>query len=400
MSLKGCDFLERVILHCDLNNFFASVTLLENQTLKNMPVAICGSKEERHGIVLAKNEVAKKFGVKTAEAIWEAQAKCPDLVLLPPNYKRYQEFSRRARDIYRRYTDLIEPFGIDECWLDVTGSHLLFGDGEHIAQRIRKEIKEELGITVSVGVSFNKVFATLGSDYKKPDAVTVISRDNFKELVWKMPVGDLLFVGKHTVSRLNSCGIFTIGDLAACDDRALERLLGKNGHELKIYALGRDKSPVAPDNAVHTPKSVGRSVTTPEDITSPDTVWKILLELAEDISRQLRQHSLYANGITVHTRTVTLKVQEFSCSLDYPTALSMTLAKKGMELFEKSYNWQLPLRSVGIRAIRLTDSGVGIQQDMFGTVEESAKLEKIEDQLFSIREKFGKDSIVRGRNLD
>lgn len=392
--------MERVILHCDLNNFFASVTLLENQTLKNLPVAICGSKEERHGIVLAKNEIAKGYGVKTAEAIWEAQAKCPDLILLKPDYNKYSLFSRKARDIYRRYTDLIEPFGIDECWLDVTGSKLLFGSGEEIAHRIRNDIKNELGITVSVGVSFNKVFAKLGSDYKKPDAVTVISRENFKELVWKMPVGDLLFVGRNTVSRLNSCGVFTIGDLALCDDRALERLLGKNGHELKIHALGEDNSPVAPDNAVHIPKSIGRSVTTPQDITTPDEVWKIFLELAEDISRQLREHNLFANGITVHTRTTTLKVQEFSHSLDSPTAISMVLAKKGMELFEKSYNWQLPLRSVGIRAIRLTDSLCGIQQDIFGETEQNEKLEAIENSLFSIRKKFGNDSIVRGRKLD
>lgn len=392
--------MERIILHCDLNNFFASVTLLENQTLKNLPVAICGSKEERHGIVLAKNEVAKKFGVKTAEAIWEAQAKCPELIMLPPNYRKYEEFSKKARDIYRRYTDLIEPFGIDECWLDVTGSTLLFGNGEEIAHRIRNDIKNELGITVSVGVSFNKVFAKLGSDYKKPDAVTVISRDNFKSLVWKMPVGDLLFVGKNTVSRLNSCGIFTIGDLAICDENTLERLLGKTGGELKRYATGEENSPVAPDNAVHTPKSIGRSVTTPEDITSPEQVWKIFLELAEDISRQLREHNLYANGITVHTRTTSLKVQEFSHSLDSPTAISMIIAKKGMELFEKSYNWQLPLRSVGIRAIRLTDTLCGVQQDVFGEIEQNEKLEAIEDSLFSIRKKFGNDSIVRGRNLD
>ncbi len=392
--------MERVILHCDLNNFFASVTLLENQTLKNLPVAICGNKEERHGIVLAKNEAAKKFGVKTAEAIWEAQAKCPELIILPPNHKKYQEYSSAARDIYRRYTDLIEPFGIDECWLDVTGSRLLFGDGEQIAQRIRKEIKEELGITVSVGVSFNKVFAKLGSDYKKPDAVTVISRENFKDLVWNMPVGDLLFVGKNTAARLNSSAVFTIGDLALCDDRAVERLLGKNGRELKSYALGEDNSPVSPDNATHTPKSIGRSVTTPTDITSPQQVWKIFLELAEDISRQLREHGLFAGSITVHTRTSTLKVQEFSHCLDFPTAISMIIAKKGMELFKKNYNWQLPLRSVGLRVTRLTDNLCGIQQDLFGESDDRQKLEAVENSLFNIRKKFGKDSIVRGRSLD
>ena len=193
---------ERIILHCDLNNFFASVTLLSNPTLYDLPVAVCGSVEARHGIVLAKNELAKNQGVKTAEAVWEAKAKCPDLVILPPDYKKYHEYSQKAHRMYERYTDLIEPFGIDECWLDVTGSTMLFGSGEQIADKIRTDIKRELGITVSVGVSFNKIFAKLGSDMKKPDAVTVISRENFKEKVWPLPVSDLLFVGKSTATRI------------------------------------------------------------------------------------------------------------------------------------------------------------------------------------------------------
>ena len=234
---------ERVILHCDLNNFFASVSLLSNVTLYNLPVAVCGSVEARHGIVLAKNEIAKAYGVKTAEAIWEAKLKCPDLVTLPPDYKKYNEYSVLARKIYERYTDLIEPFGIDECWLDVTGSTRVFGSGEEIAYRIKNEIKRELGITASVGVSFNKVFAKLGSDMKKPDAVTVISRENFKEKVWPLPVSDLLFIGKNTAEKLKNSGVFTIGDIALCGENMLSRLLGKNGLMLKTYALGEDISP-------------------------------------------------------------------------------------------------------------------------------------------------------------
>ena len=193
---------DRIILHCDLNNFFASVSLLFNPTLKDLPVAVCGDKENRHGIILAKNELAKKCGVKTAEAIFEAKRKCPDLVLLPPIYNKYEEYSKKAFNIYKRYTDLIEPFGIDECWLDVTGSTVLFGNGEEIAVKIKEDIKRELGITASVGVSFNKVFAKLGSDMKKPDGVTVISRDNFKDKIWHLPIGDLLFVGKHTLENI------------------------------------------------------------------------------------------------------------------------------------------------------------------------------------------------------
>ena len=392
--------MERVILHCDLNNFFASVTLLSNETLKNLPVAVGGSKENRHGIILAKNEIAKKFGVKTAEPINEAVSKCPDLVILKPDYKQYNLYSEKARNIYRRYTDLIEPFGIDECWLDVTGSRLLFGDGETIAQRIRKEIKAELGITVSVGVSFNKVFAKLGSDYKKPDAVTVISRENFKDIVWPMPVSDLLFVGKQTAARLGSCGIFTVGDLAAADERTLVRMLGKNGKDIKNYALGQDNSPVAEDNAQSVPKSVGRSVTLPKDVTSSGEVWRVFLNLAEDIASTLKDNNLAASGITVHTRTNTLQVKEFSHSYSTPTAVALTLAKRGMELFEKSYFWHLPLRSVGIRAIHLVPLGTATQCDMFGEWENSQKTEEIDKKVYNIRKKFGDDSIVRGTVLN
>ncbi len=392
--------MERVILHCDLNNFFASVTLLSNETLKNLPVAVGGSKENRHGIILAKNEIAKKFGVKTAEPIHEAKAKCPDLVILKPNYKEYNLYSEKARNIYRRYTDLIEPFGIDECWLDVTGSRLLFGDGETIAQRIRKEIKAELGITASVGVSFNKVFAKLGSDYKKPDAVTVISRENFRDIVWPMSVCDLLFVGKQTAARLATCGIFTIGDLAAADERTLVRMLGKNGREIKNYAMGLDDSPVSADNAKGVPKSVGRSVTLPQDVTTPEQVWRVFLDLAEDIAGTLKDNNLAAFGLAVHTRTSTLQVKEFSSSFSSPTAVAITLAKRGMEIFEKNYFWHLPLRSVGIRAIHLVPLETATQCDMFGEWEDSRKSEEIDEKIYNIRKKFGDASIVRGTVLN
>lgn len=391
---------DRIILHCDLNNFFASVSLLSNPTLYDLPVAVCGSAEERHGIVLAKNEIAKKFGVKTAEAIWEAQAKCPELVILRPDYKKYREYSEATRRIFARYTDLIEPFGIDEAWLDVTGSTLLFGDGRAIADRIRYDVKNELGLTVSVGVSFNKAFAKLGSDMKKPDAVTEITRDSFKEKVWPLPVSELLFVGKSTAKRLSDCGILTIGDLAVCDDETLHRLLGKNGSQLKTYALGEDHSPVSPPNSEDKPKSIGRSVTTPQDITNADQVWKIYLKISEDISHQLRRHGLYAGGLQVHTRTTSLKVKEFSRTLSTPLNTSMSIAKKGMEIFNESYLWDMPLRSVGLRAISLRDGTHAVQQDIFSEISDDTHEEDIERSIESVRERFGRDSILRGRILD
>ena len=391
---------DRIILHCDLNNFFASVSLLSNPTLYDMPVAVCGSVEARHGIVLAKNEIAKKYGVKTAEAVWEAKRKCKDLIILPPDYKKYNEYSVAARKIYARYTDLIEPFGIDECWLDVTGSTLLFGSGEEIANKIRKDIKRELGITISVGVSYNKIFAKLGSDMKKPDAVTVISKENFKEKVWGLPVEDLLFIGKKTSAKLKENGIFKIGDISLCDDDMLLRLFGKNGALLKIYASGLDDSPVTPESDDYKPKSIGRTTTLDHDIKTKEEVWQVFLSLAEEISLELRKTGLYAGGIQVHTRDTALKTKEYAHSVSVPVNSALLIAKYGIEIFDKSYNWLLPLRSVGIRAINLKGEGTAVQDDIFGENQMNLKIEKIENSIFSVRDKFGKNSIKRGRTLN
>ena len=386
---------ERVILHCDLNNFFASVSLLFNPTLRSVPVAVCGDKEQRHGIVLAKNEAAKRCGVKTAEAIFEAKAKCPELVILPPMMDKYKEYSEKAHRIYEEYTDMIEPFGIDECWLDVTGSRLLFGSGEEIADKIRREIKQKLGITVSVGVSFNKVFAKLGSEMKKPDGITVISRENFREKIWRLPISDLLFVGRKTTDRLRSCGICTIGDAAVCSDEMLERLLGKNGLELKRYALGEDNSPVSRQHEKATPKSIGRSVTRQQDFKTPDEIWGMFLSLAREISDSLREQGLYAGGVQVHIRNAALSVKEFSRS--YPDSVNgaKIIAERGMELLNEHFGFTEPLRSVGLRAINLRGYQTAIQEDIFGDSEKRETEEKIESSIYELRKKFGSTSITR-----
>ena len=284
--------------------------------------------------------------------------------------------------------------------MDVSGSELLFGSGEEIAQRIRKEIKRELGITVSVGVSFNKVFAKLGSDLKKPDAVTVISRENFKEKIWGLAVENLLFVGKSTAKKLSDNGVFTIGDLTLLSDTSINRLLGKNGVSLKKYALGEDDAPVVPWGEDDIPKSIGRSITPRSDIKTREQVWKIYLELAEDISHQLRKKGLYAGGITVHTRTTSLAVKETSRSFSGGINSALLIAQKGIELFDECYKWNLPLRSVGLRVINLKDDSIAIQQDMFGESLSSEKIEKIEESIESVRKKFGTDSIKRGRIIE
>lgn len=391
---------DRIILHSDLNNFFASVSLLFNPTLKNMPVAVCGDKENRHGIVLAKNEIAKSYGVKTAEAIFEAKSKCPELITLPSMMDKYKEYSKKVHKIYQRYTDMIEPFGIDECWLDVTGSTVLFGSGEEIAHKIRTDIKNELGLTVSVGVSFNKIFAKLGSDMKKPDAVTIISRENFKQKVWPLPISDLLFVGKKTCEKLKSNGIHTIGDLTLCDDETLKRLLGKNGLDLKKYALGEDNSPVSIYDAIEKPKSIGKSITCSKDFCDNDSVWKAFLEFSQHICDSLRENELYAGGVQVHIRTASLNVKEFSHSFNDFTNSSLILAKKGFELFCKNYTFGEPLRSVGLRAINLKTEANAIQQDIFGNDIKQEEIEKIEDSVYKLRQKYGEESIKRGTVIE
>ena len=364
-----------------------------------MPVAVCGDSENRHGIVLAKNEIAKKFGIKTAEPIFQAKKKCKDLIMLPPLYEKYEEYSKKAQEIYSRFTDLIEPFGIDECWLDVTGSTLLFGNGEQIANQIRKTIKKELGLTVSVGVSFNKTFAKLGSDLKKPDAVTVISKENFKQKVWPLPISDLLFVGKSTTEKLKSIGVNTIGDVSLCDDATLKRLLGKNGITLKNAALGLDTSPVTSFFEETKPKSIGKSTTCAKDFENNDQVWREFLKFAGTISDSLRKYNLYAGGVQVHIRTASLVVKEFSYTFGETTNCALTLAKHGFEVFKQNYNFAEPLRSVGLRAINLKEDSCGIQQDIFGNTEQTIKTEKIEDSVYKVRQKYGKSSVKRGTTI-
>lgn len=386
--------MERVILHCDLNNFFASVSLLYNQTLLLEPVAVAGRVEDRHGIILAKNEIAKKYGVKTAEPIWEAKRKCPNLYILPPLYDKYEEFSLKAREIYLRYTDMVEPFGMDECWLDVTGSQLLFGSGEDIAEKIKNDIKNELGITASVGVSFNKSFAKLGSDMKKPDGLTVISRENFKEKIYHLPIEDLLFVGKSTKHSLNSKGIFTIGDLAVCDENLLKKFLGKNGVSLKKCAMGLDDTPVLAPKESDTPKSISRSRTRSNDLTDMNDVWSELMLYGEEIAEKLRSYDVYAFTVTVSVRDTALQFKEYSTKITGGTQTGITLAREALKLFIE--NAPLPCRSIGLRASGLKQSQGAFQTDMFSDAESEEKERRIEEEISNICSRFGENKLTRG----
>jgi len=388
--------MSRVILHCDMNNFFASVETLLDPSLADKCIAVCGSKEERRGIVLAKNEAAKKCGVATAEPIWQAQRKCPSLVIVPPHYEYYSYFSERARDIYLRFTDLVEPFGIDECWLDVTGSVRLFGKGEKIADEIRNSVRNELGLTVSVGVSFNKIFAKLGSDMKKPDAVTVIKRENFKEIVWPLPVGELLNVGRSTEKKLNDRGVKTIGDLANVDIELVKSWLGKNGEMLHNYANGKESSPVCDYNYVYPAKSVGHGITCSENLKNDKEVKRVILELTQSISHRLRGIGMLASGVALGIKTPSLLHREFCESLSEPTHNSREIAEKAYEIFKSSHEWANEVRAVSVRAIRLVPDSIAKQLSIFKDSVRGDKIENIENAVEKIRDMYGKSAVTYG----
>ncbi len=386
--------MDRVILHCDFNNFFASVACLDDESLEGKPVAVCGSTEQRHGIVLAKNELAKACGVKTGEPIWQAKTKCPGLVTVPPNFNRYVYFSKLAREIFLKFTDRVEAFSIDESWLDVTGSTRMFGGGKKIADTLRQTIKKELGLTVSVGVSFNKVFAKIGSDYKKPDATTVITRENYKDIIWGLPACAMLGVGPNTERRLNSLGIFTIGDIAGASPDVLSSKLYKPGLTLWNYANARDISPVLSSETVVPPKSIGRSTTCSHDIEDFAELHELLLLLSEDVASRLRKWGFTANGVQVSLRTFDLETSSFQCTLPHSTAITQVIEAAGINLIKQNGGIKKPLRSIGIRVFSLT-AGNDYQISILDNIQKQQKLEKIEASIDNIRNRFGAGSICR-----
>lgn len=390
--------MNRTILHVDLNNFYASVECLYNPELKSVPVAVCGDVEARHGIVLAKNYPAKSLGIKTGEAIWQAKQKARNLVVVPPDFKKYLRFSRKARQIYADYTDQIEPFGIDEAWLDVTGSTKMFGDGETIANQIRQRMKDELGLTVSVGVSFNKIFAKLGSDMKKPDATTIIQKDNFKEFVWSLNIKELLYVGRSTRNKLYSRNINTIGDLANKDIHSLKLLLGNAWAEtLWAFANGYDSSPVRKIGEESIIKSIGNSTTAPRDLRNLDDVKIIIYVLSESIAARLRAQGLKCSTVTISIRDNELYSFERQSKLSDATYTSKEIAKKAIEIFSKNYKWDRPIRSIGIRGADLVTESNNMQLDLFNPNKE--KDEKVDKIIDNIRYRFGNDAICRASML-
>ena len=343
--------MDRVILHCDLNSFYASVELLDHPELRDRPVAVCGDPNSRHGIILAKNEPAKRYKVQTAETIWQARRKCPELVLLPAHHWKYRDYSRRVNAVYERYTDLVEPFSIDESWLDITGSlHLFGGDAKALADEIRRVLREELGLTVSVGVSFNKIFAKMGSDYKKPDATTVISRENYQELLWPLPITSLLFVGRSAAAALEHYGVHTIGDLARLDREAAASILGRQGCTLHDYATGAEHSPVVPAREQPGPKSVGNGLTFPRNLVGWAELHAGVTELADEVAVRLRGHGLKCTTLQVTIRDPNFKDICRQKRLSAPTYVARELTETAMELIRAAWRENAPVRALTLTA--------------------------------------------------
>lgn len=386
----------RVILHSDLNGFYASVECLCNPAIRNMPVSVAGDPEARHGIILASNQHAKMFKIKTGMAIWQAKKICPNLVVVPADFKKYLRFGRMARQIYAEYTDQVEPFGLDEAWLDVTGSTSIYGDGHTIADALRQRMKNELGITCSVGVADNKIFAKLGSDMKKPDATTIITPDNYRDTAWRLPAGDLLYVGPSTRNKLARAAIYTIGDIASQQPAVLRSMLGKWGQVLWQFANGLDDSLVAKQGDSAPIKSIGNSTTTPRDLVNDEDVALTVWVLAESVAMRLRDHGFRAKTVQIYVRNTELQSYEKQAKLLKPSQLSSEIAGLAMTLFRESYPWDKPVRSVGVRAADLvTDKGF-VQLSVFEDEIKRDKMEVIERTVDDLRRRFGHFSIQRG----
>lgn len=389
----------RHILHCDMNAFYASVEAQRHPELRDKPLAVCGSQDERHGIVLTANYIAKPRGVKTGMAIWQARQCCPNLVILPPDMGEYIRISKLAREIYEDYTDQTEPFGLDESWLDVTGSVGLYGSPMTIAREISKRIKFELGINASIGVSYNKITAKLGSDYKKPDAITRIEQDNYREIVYPLPVEDLLYVGPATSKKLRAIGISTIGRLAECPVDVLKRRLGKVGAILHMFANGRDISPVQKSDHIPNVKSVGNSATTPRDLVCDGDVHLMLLLLAESVAARMRELVSRCTVVEVYIRDTDLLSFSRQRKLKTPTCSSAEIAQTAFDLFRANYRWEKPVRSIGVRGAGLVEADAGVQLSLYESDIKRDKWERIDRTVDNIRQQYGYMSVQRALML-
>ncbi len=390
---------DRVILHSDLNGFFASVECIFSPELKKVPMAVGGNPYTRHGIILAKNELAKKFGVVTAETVRSAMNKCPELVIVPPRHREYGKYSRIVNSIYERFTDIIEPFGIDESWLDVTNVRHLFGDGRAIAEAIRKTVKKETGLTVSIGVSFNKIFAKLGSDYKKPDAITEITRENYKDIVYPLPASALLYVGKSATAELKKLNVKTIRDIAEYDKEALIRRMGKAGAVIHDYANGLDGGIVHSFSTEAGAKSVGNGMTFSRNLIGRDDFISGVTILADEVAARMRKHGVKCKTVTLTIKDPGFKSISRQKTLVVPTFTAKTLISTCTEIIDGCWNPQAPIRLLTVTGSNLVACDDIVEQiTLFDEIKRADRLrqERLETAIDNIREKFGVKSVRLG----
>lgn len=386
--------MERVIFHCDLNSFYASVELLDYPQYQHLPVAVCGDPNKRHGVILAKNEYAKAHGVSTGQTVWEARKCSPQLILLPANGEKYRYYSRKINELYLEYSDLVEPYGVDESWVEVTGTLHLFGKSPvALADEIRRRSLELYGLSLSIGVSFNKIFAKLGSDYKKPDATTEITRENFREMVWPLPLGDLLYAGRATQKKLQPYGITTIGELANYDPSVLEMLLGKAGPMLYHYARGEDRATVASYYGEDSPKSIGQGLTFATDLQGEEEVRSGIVMLSDHVALRLRKHGLSCCGVQLTLRDPEFHNISRQVQLDNATNLHQTISDTAFSLAGKHWNFSVPVRAISVTAISLIPTDhTGKQLSLFDSQEQEQedKYQKIALATDHLREKYGR----------
>ena len=385
--------MDRIIIHSDMNSCYASVECSLNPELRGKPVAVGGSEEQRHGIILAKSEEAKKCGVITGEPLWQARKKCPELIIIEPHFEEYIKYSRLAHDIYARYTDKIEPMGLDEVWCDITGSILAFGSKERICEEMRTAFKEELGVTVSIGISFNKIFAKLGSDLAGRDEIYEIGKDDFREKIWHLPATSIMGVGRSTGETLRRYGIKTVGELAECDPKWLRTVFGVIGDDLWRYANGLDNSRVMPDGYKEPIKSVGHGVTCSEDLLTYNEVWKVFLSLSQNISKQLKKNGLEATGVQIAVRDNQLITKQFQRPTEFATQSAKELSETAMKLFKDNYSWGNNVRALTVRAINLQKENTPFQLYFLSDIANHEKQKKIDDTVLALRERFGSDAI-------
>ncbi len=386
--------MESVFLHIDMNNFYASVECAERPDLDGLPVAVAGSPEKRHGVVLAKNQIAKKYGVKTGDTVFEAQTKAPGIIFLPPHFEKYDKISKRMFGICNKYSCYVEPFGPDECWLDCTQTQKLFGGGENIADELRERVSRELGITASVGVSFTKLFAKLGSDMKKPNGTTVIDENNFRDKIWPLAAEELCGIGRSTSQKLKRMNILTIGELANSDERVIKKTLGKTGVDIRLAARGESTGEVREAVIKRDVKSVGHGLTALRDLITWEDVQTLVYYLSELVAARLKKYGMKARGVAVNARTYMLSRQGKQAVLPYPVASSWDIADNALKLLETIYDGT-PLRSIDVAVYMLSDEHEPQQLSFFDDGMKSAKCEKLDRVIDKLRAKYGKNSVIR-----